>query len=523
MLRTLLAALLCLLPSLSLAADRPERWGGEIELGAAGGGMKMTFEVTLAPPSAPNAAWTGTLSLPMQGLKNAPLRDVAFDPATREMKFTLGLDNMPEARWAHFTLTRDAAADPPGALGPTAAGHMAQAGMKAKVTMRVLAEGETAGPNRPQTPRPPFPYAARDVTYTNTLPGAGGGTLAGTLTIPERGRFGPGPHPAVILISGSGPQDRDATLAGHKLFAVLADALTRAGVAVLRVDDRGIGGSTAPKHGQETSDDFVTDVRAGLAFLRAQPEIDASRLGLIGHSEGGIIAPMVAVAEAPPEKPAAEEQSAASPRAGVRFIVLLAPPAVPGSEVMKEQMIALLRAARVPEEAVAAQSAAQTALIDAIATGGGHAEVQAAVTRLVRLQMGLGPDDEPPEAMREQFDQLVNLSTAQMMLPWMKRFLTLDPRAHLRRLPPDLAVLALFGGKDLQVLPSQNEGEMRSALEAARVSDAAVETFPDVNHLLQPCGKGRTGAATEYERIEETIDPKALARIVEWVAKRGKQ
>ena len=196
---------------------------------------------------------------------------------------------------------------------------------------------------RPQMPKPPFPYRSEDVTYENK---AGGVKLAGTLTIPA----GEGPFPAVVLITGSGPQDRDESLLGHKPFLVLADHLTRLGIAVLRVDDRGVGGSTGST-ANSTSEDFAGDVLTGLDFLKARKEIDVKRVGLIGHSEGGIIAPMVA----------ARSQD-------IAFIVLMAGTGVTGQEILTAQRNLIGKAAGQSESKLKATNTVINQLVDAIKT-----------------------------------------------------------------------------------------------------------------------------------------------------------
>ena len=175
-------------------------------------------------------------------------------------------------------------------------------------------------PGRPQEPKPPYPYDAIDVTYQN--PNAKGVTLAGTLTLPKSA----GPSPCAVLITGSGAQDRDESILGHKPFLVLADYLTRHGIAVLRTDDRGMGGSTGASE-TLTSEDFAGDVAAAVAFLKTRKEIAADKIGLIGHSEGGLIAPLVATRDK-----------------SIAFVVMLAGPGVPGDSILITQSFLISRA-----------------------------------------------------------------------------------------------------------------------------------------------------------------------------------
>ena len=211
---------------------------------------------------------------------------------------------------------------------------------------------------RPQTPKPPFAYKSEDVTYPNKTSGL---TLGATLTLPE----GKGPFPAALLITGSGAQDRDETLLGHKPFAVIADALTRRGIAVLRVDDRGVGKSTGSQ-AEATSADFATDVAAGIAYLKTRPEVDPKRIGLVGHSEGGLIGPMVA-AKAPDD---------------VAYLVLLAGTGVNGAEILKAQSALILKAAGVNDAIVAANGK----LLDAIIGAALEDDSKAAGAQIERLE-----------------------------------------------------------------------------------------------------------------------------------------
>ena len=261
--RSLISLVMVVAASTAHAQDA-ETWAGAIDLSAAGAGA-LEFSVTFVPGDSP----TAKISIPAQGVMGLDLTDVVYSDT--RLEFTLAV-----APPGVFTADRD---------GARATGTLSQGGGSFPIELEHQAEADS-GPVRPQHPEPPFPYEVRDVTYET--PGEGN-TLAGTLTVPA----GDGPHPAALLITGSGSQDRDETIFGHKPFWVIADYLSRRGIAVLRVDDRGVGGSNGVRP-DLTSADFAEDVRAGVAWLRAQPEIDGSRVGLIGHSEGGLIAPMVA-------------------------------------------------------------------------------------------------------------------------------------------------------------------------------------------------------------------------------------
>lgn len=310
---------------------------------------------------------------------------------------------------------------------------------------------------RPQTPHAPFPYAIEEVAFENVEDGV---HLEGTLTIPA----GEGPHPVALLISGSGPQDRDETMMGHKPFWVLADHLSRKGIAVLRVDDRGVGGSTGSVS-ESTGADFAADAAAGLAMLRKHPRIDPDRVGVIGHSEGGVIGPRVA-----------------SMDSKVAFVVMMAGTGVPGDEVVREQAVELVRASGATDAQLAAVRAQQDATIDAVLAAKTVDEARAAV---------------PAQAVAS-------------ISPWFLDFVRYDPAPALRAV--QCPVLVLQGDLDLQVLPDQNLPAIRDALEGNhRVN---IVRFPGLNHLFQTA---KTGLPSEYASIEQTIAPEVLDTISDWL------
>jgi hypothetical protein len=458
-------------PAAAPAADAaPQAWKGQIELP----GTKLEFAVVLraGPPA------SGTIDIPMQGLNAGPLSDVTL--GEKEIRFTLALPGMPEGMHAAFAVT-------PAADGRTAQGTLTQGGVTARVTMRRLAPGESAAPRRPQEPTPPYPYTQREVTYTNP---ADGTTLAGTLTIPE----GTGPFPAVVMITGSGPQDRDESVFGHRPFLVIADHLTRRGIAVLRADDRGIGGSKGSV-AQATADDSVGDVLAGVALLRTLPEIDAAHVGVIGHSEGGIIGPM------------------ASARSGdVAFVVMLAGTGLKGRDILTLQSSAIYRAAGIDEERIARAAAAHRTLMDLAERGATRDELAGAIRDLMRVQMEI---TGTPPMNDEQLATVVGQQLESLQTRWFRSFLTLDPREALRRVKAP--VLALNGSLDVQVPPKENLAEIQAALALAGNTDVTIRELPGLNHLFQHAG---TGGPDEYGRIEETFAPEALDILTDWIAAR---
>jgi pimeloyl-ACP methyl ester carboxylesterase len=327
---------------------------------------------------------------------------------------------------------------------------------------------------RPQNPVKPYPYREEEVAYDNP---AAGIKLAATLTIPP----GKGSVPAVVLITGSGPQDRDEALMGHRPFLVLADYLTRKGIAVLRADDRGVGRSGG-NFATATTADFATDAEAGVAYLKRRSEVDPHEIGLIGHSEGGIIAPMVA---------------ARNP--DVAFIVMMAGSGVPGGEILVAQALRVAEASG-KSHAEAEKAAAEERVVVALVT---QEKDDAALEKKLREKLA---GKAPPAILGAQIKLISS--------PWFRYFIAYDPATALRKVT--CPALAIGGEKDVQVPPMQNLPAIRKALETAGNKNFEVAELPGLNHLFQTA---KTGAPSEYAEIEETISPLALEKIASWVLK----
>jgi hypothetical protein len=330
---------------------------------------------------------------------------------------------------------------------------------------------------RPQTPVKPYPYREEDVAFDD---GAARVKLAGTLTLPP----GPGPFPAVVLIAGSGPNTRDEPILGHKPFLVLADWLTRHGIAVLRYDKRGVGASGGD-YAKATTLDFAADAEAAAAYLRGRKEIDPRRVGLIGHSEGGLIAPIVA---------------AKDPK--IAFIVMMAGPGVDGLDILMEQGRLITKAMGLTDAQAEKGAALRKTMFDIVRS---EKDPQVAAARLkAAADAWAKANDASPQAVELQAN-LVNTD-------WFRFFYDYDPAVTLRQLR--CPVLALIGSKDLQVPADQNLPAIRAAL--AHDPGADVEELPNLNHLFQTA---RTGSPGEYAQIEETIAPLALDTITSWILK----
>jgi hypothetical protein len=468
--RFLLLFLVCfavvaiLTPAAARQVAAEESWRGVLEIG-------LEFFVTFTP--APGGGYTATLDIPAQGLSEYPVTEVVY--TATEIAFTLPIAPPGGATW-RATRTAGAA---------NATGELQQGASTVTFTMELLEEGEDAAPSRPQTPRPPFPYSERPVSYVNEIDGT---QRAGTLTIPD----GPRPFPAVLLVSGSGAQNRDGELLGHKPFWVLADHLSRNGIAVLRVDDRGVGESGGDPE-IATTEDFAGDAIAGVRFLAEQDGVRAAAVGIIGHSEGGVVAPI-----------------AASRSDDVAFIVLLAGSALPGSELMVMQLEAVQRSIGRPSDNIERQIVVQRRLLRLAGEGADLPALTDAVAELTRIQISTVPEDQRPSM--EDLEPAIEAQAQQLRLPWWRFFISFDPRTALRQV--DVPVLALNGSLDTQVPAEQNLGAIRQALAEAGNPDATIEELEGLNHLFQTA---ETGGPAEYAAIEETFAPVALERIANWI------
>ncbi|MBL8763982.1 MAG: alpha/beta hydrolase [Phycisphaerae bacterium] len=459
-----------------------QRWTGDINVQP---GVVLGFNITLRKDT--DGSWAGIMDIPQQNAANLALRDVTIDG--NRMVFTMAPPGAPEMAWARFDVTTD---------GDAAHGKMSQAGGVFVVSMKRLGAGERGAvkPVRPQTPKPPFPYTDRQVSYSNP---ADGTLLAATLTIPA----GAGPHPAVVMITGSGAQDRDESLLGHQPFLIIADHLARNGIAVLRADDRGVGGSTGSVS-DSTTEDFARDALAGVSFLGGQPEIDARRIGFVGHSEGGLVGPLAASME--PGK--------------VAFVVMLAGPGVPGSAILPVQVELIARAEGASPESARAQAAATAEAVELVLSGASADQIKAKVRAMAESEIaeGLargGAQADQARAAQSGLDQLVEAQSKEFTGKWFRYFLKYDPRLALRAI--ECPVLAVNGSSDLQVPSKQNLPEIEAALKSRPGGLTArdrVSELPNLNHLFQTCD---SGSPSKYAVIEETFSPVALDFVTTWI------
>ena len=338
---------------------------------------------------------------------------------------------------------------------------------------------------RPQEPKKPYSYYTEEVVFENKVANI---NLAGTLSLPTK----EGVFPAVILISGSGAQNRDEELLGHKPFLVIADYLTKNGIAVLRFDDRG----TAMSKGDfktATTLDFSSDVEAALQYLQTRKEIDQKKIGLIGHSEGGIIAPMVAAKSK-----------------NVSFIILLAGTGIPGDKLLLIQQELIGRASGISEEDLQKSKIINTEVFELVKKETNSDQLKKDITALITKSINSDPDNKIPDGISES--DFIDIQVNQLLSPWMQFFIKYNPAPALEKV--GCPVLALNGDKDMQVPSKVNLEAINKALTKGGNKKFTTKELPNLNHLFQEC---KTGSPKEYSEIEQTFSPSALTEIINWI------
>ncbi|WP_194851814.1 alpha/beta hydrolase family protein [Nonlabens antarcticus] len=344
--------------------------------------------------------------------------------------------------------------------------------------------------NRPQEPKAPFPYLVEEVSFEN--PKANNIKLAGTLTLPGNEK-----NPTVaIMISGSGPQDRNEELFDHKPFMVIADHLTKNGIAVLRYDDRGVAQSEGTQD-NATSADFATDVEAAIAYLKTRNDINKKEIGLIGHSEGGLIAPIV-ISNNP---------------ADVAFFISLAGTGIRGDKVLLPQMRRNAELQGSDPSDIDFEMMMIKEIIDEIvaSTDATEEDLQTKIIAIVQKNAAIAPENLKTTYTQEYATNLAK----QFGGAWFRYFMTYDPAENLQKVK--IPVLALNGSLDYQVIPELNLPGIKSAFEKAKNTDVTIKILPGLNHLFQ---NAITGGGGEYQQIEETFDPQTLNLISSWINER---
>ena len=413
------------------------------------------------------------LSIPGQGIKNLPLANVSYGPA--RLGFTLEKPLTPAANEVYTVAHK----------GDIGRGSMTMGARSFRVRARRLLQGEAMGSalRRPQTPNTPYPYDTAEVKYTNEKDGV---VRSGTLSIPK----GKGPFPCVIIESGSGAVDRDGTHMRHKAYLVLGDYLTRQGIATLRTDDRGIGGSTGVER-DSTYGDLAGDILAMVKGLTKHRKIDRAAIGVMGHSQGGSIAPMAAIAST-----------------DIAFVILLAAMTIPGDQVMYTQKKMILQAAGLTGHALDLRMAAQRKMLDAVLRDAPSKEMQAVVSAQLEVDLGAQASFIPAA----QRAQILKGAIAQVSAKSMVSLIKNNPAQYLEKLT--VPVLAIFGEKDLQVEPKANEKALRRHLKTA--GNTAYESWivPSMSHNFQTT---KTGKVEELVTIDQTVRPDVMVKIAGWI------
>ncbi|MDG1332448.1 MAG: alpha/beta fold hydrolase [Crocinitomicaceae bacterium] len=445
----------------SQAQEITGQWNGVLKI--QGSQLRLVFNITKD-----DEGYQATMDSPDQGAKGIPVSSTTFEDNT----LTITVDNI------GFKYEGDLEDD--GHI----VGSFEQAGMKLPLDMyrEVVEIKENI---RPQEPKEPFPYYSEDVTFKNKKADI---ELAGTLTLPEK----TGKYPVVVLISGSGPQNRNEELLGHKPFLVLSDYLTRNGIAVLRYDDRGTAKSTGD-FSTATSHDFSTDVEAAIKYLKTRKEIDKKQIGLMGHSEGGIIAPMVA-----------------SRYKKVSFIVLLAGTGIPGDELLLLQQQLIGEASGVNETELKQNIERSAQVFNLIQKAESTESLKVELTNFLTESISEIPDSQKPSGMTDE--EFIEMEVDQITGPWLQYFIKHDPATILEKVK--CPVFALNGSKDLQVPPKENLEAIEAGLKRGGNSDFKMLELPNLNHLFQ---ESETGAPSEYAEIEQTFSPIALEAILQWL------
>lgn len=458
---TALILLVSIFSLTAFAQDITGQWNGALKV--QGTQLRLVFNV-----SKTDNAISSTMDSPDQGAKGIPTTTTSFEnsilkitiaSAKIEYEGTLGQDNV-------------------------IVGTFKQGGQSFPMNLsKEKIEKEKLV--RPQEPTKPYSYYSEDIIFENKTAGI---SLAGTLTLPKK----EGVYPVVILISGSGPQNRDEELLGHKPFLVLSDYLTKNGIAVLRYDDRGIAISKGDFK-TATSADFATDVESAITYLKTRREINKKKIGLIGHSEGGLIAPMVA-----------------NKSKDVAFVVLLAGTGIQGDKILLLQQKLIGKASGTSDEDLLKSELTNKKVFDIVNKSTNLEQLNTDLTKYIKQELKENPTAEKPAEMSD--DDFVNLQVKQIANPWMQYFIKYNPASALEKVK--CPVLALNGEKDLQVPPKENLVAIKNALTKGGNKKITTKELPNLNHLFQEC---KTGSPDEYATIEQTFSPTALTEILKWI------
>ena len=459
---TLFTSIVCVAVS---GQDIAGQWNGILKV--QGIQLRLVFHIDKT-----DLGYTATMDSPDQGVNGIPVTTVSFEQAN----ITLII---PSAKIEYD-----------GVLGEdnSIVGTFRQAGQSFPLNLsKEIVEKEKLV--RPQEPIKPYPYYEEEITFRNEKAGI---DLAGTLTLPRKD----GVYPVVILISGSGPQNRDEELLGHKPFLVLSDHLTRNGIAVLRYDDRGTAASKGD-FAKATTVDFSNDAKAAVDYLLKRKEINHKQIGLIGHSEGGIVAPIVAASSK-----------------DVAFIVLMAGTGIPGDQLLLLQQELIGRASGVSEEELKKNKLFNQGAFDMVIHSTDDDQLKKDLTEYIKK----GFAEHPEEILQGMTaEENAAMHANQLVSPWMQYFIKYNPALILEKVK--CPVLAINGEKDLQVPPKENLGPIAAALKKGGNKKVTIIELPGLNHLFQEC---TTGSPDEYAVIEQTMSPVAMAEILKWIQEQTK-
>jgi len=427
-------------------------WSGELDAL----GIKIPLVINIQEKE---GVYSATMDSPSQGAKGIPISAINFENS--KLTFSISAGGIEyEGLMQNDSIT----------------GTFKQSGMSFPLTFKQT-EIKSTPINRPQEPKPPFPYNSEDLRFENKDAGI---SLAGTLTLPKEGKN----FPVAILVSGSGPEDRNEEVFNHKPFLVLSDYLTRNGIAVLRYDDRGVAESGG-KYQTATIDDFVTDAAAAVSYLKTRKEINPKKIGIIGHSEGGTIAFLLA----------------GKKNNGLAYIVSMAGMSIHGDSLLRMQRYLISKAMGVPDEVIEKNQE----FMEIVHTVVNKYSLEDFLQNMDNITEEFLPDAyKGNDAVKASFQK----SVKQLMAPEMKSLINCNPYDALTKIK--CPVFALNGEKDLQVPADANLDLVKTLVK----SRATVKKYPGLNHLFQHC---ETGLHTEYGSIEETISPEVLGDIAGWI------
>ena len=463
--KVILATLILLATATLFAQNIEGQWNGVLDI--QGTQLRLVFNITKTATGI-----AATMDSPDQGAKGLATTSARFEKSV----LTIVAKNMQMT----YVGTLDAT--------NTIKGKFKQGGMALPLTL-TTAKTEEKALVRPQEPAKPYPYYTEEVTFENVKDKI---TLAGTLSLPKKeGKF-----PVVVLISGSGPQNRDEELFGHKPFLVLADYLTKNGIGVLRYDDRGTASSKGDFQTATTAD-FATDVEAAVSYLTTRKDVNVKRIGLIGHSEGGIIAPIVATKSK-----------------YVNFVVLLAGTGIQGDKLLLLQAELIEKAMGETPENIKKHQKINKGAFEIVTKAKTTEGLKMDLSVYFKEKMTEMPDMKPKDMSDEDF---VNTQVNGLASPWIQYFVSYDPFPLLKDVK--CPVLAINGSKDLQVPATVNLEAIKRGLEAGGNRNVTTKELPNLNHLFQEC---TTGSPEEYGKIEQTFSPVALNEVLSWILKQVK-